>query len=365
MSGTTEKKLNFVSVAAMYVGVIMGAGFASGRETWQFFGIFGDKAFYGVVIAAAGFAAIAYMIGYLAVRLNTRDMGRIVCFIDNRYLSEGFGYFMAVFLFTTIISMTAAGGSFLYQQFGVHRAIGGGIIAILVAATILGDFDRISRLFRYIVPVLFAVVIICCVLVILSDMKQSGATGGFKPSKMAPDWLIAAPLYVAYNMMGMIPMGATASLNAKSRGHALWGSLFGGLLLGMMILVLVFALQKDMAFSASLDLPMLGYSLRLSPVINVLYGSVLYVSIYSAATSVFYGFTTKLPEGPHRSRIILISILIGYLLGLVGFRNLVAYMYPIEGYFGLVVIFMITVNFFKVLLGGKKTRKKGVHEQYD
>ena len=53
------------------------------------------------------------------------------------------------------------------------------------------------------------------------------------------------------------------------------------------------------------------------------------------------------------------------LLGLVGFRNLVAYMYPIEGYFGLVVIFMITVNFFKVLLGGKKTGKKGVHEQYD
>ncbi len=34
-------KLNFFHVALMYVGTIMGAGFASGREIWQFFGVFG------------------------------------------------------------------------------------------------------------------------------------------------------------------------------------------------------------------------------------------------------------------------------------------------------------------------------------
>ena len=38
-----ERKLTSLNVAVMYIGAIMGAGFASGRETWQFFGVFGDK----------------------------------------------------------------------------------------------------------------------------------------------------------------------------------------------------------------------------------------------------------------------------------------------------------------------------------
>lgn len=32
------KPLTFFNVAALYVGTLMGAGFASGREGWQFFG---------------------------------------------------------------------------------------------------------------------------------------------------------------------------------------------------------------------------------------------------------------------------------------------------------------------------------------
>ena len=35
--------LNFFNVALMFVGAIMGAGFASGRELWQFMGLFGTK----------------------------------------------------------------------------------------------------------------------------------------------------------------------------------------------------------------------------------------------------------------------------------------------------------------------------------
>lgn len=349
MSGTTEKKLNFISVAAMYVGVLMGAGFSSGRETWQFFGLFGSKAYLGVIIAAIGFALIIFMISYLALHLNTQDMGKIVCFTDSHAMSEAFGYFMAACLFSVIISMTAAGGAFLNQQFGIHTAIGGGIIAVLVAVTVLGDYDRISRLFRYTTPVLFVVVLVCAILVVTSDIKQSGAVTGFKASELAPTWMTAAPLYVAYNMIGLIPMGAASARNAKSPSHATWGSILGGILLGGLMLLLVVALQKDMAFTDSLDLPMLGYSLRISPLLNVVYGVMLFFAIYTAATSVFYGFTTKIKDGPRKKYIILTAIFIGYLLGLLGFKKIVAYMNPLEGYLGLIVIFMITVNFIKTI----------------
>lgn len=42
--------LNVLNVALMFVGAIMGAGFASGRELWQFFGVFGIRGKIGVLL---------------------------------------------------------------------------------------------------------------------------------------------------------------------------------------------------------------------------------------------------------------------------------------------------------------------------
>ena len=39
--------------------------------------------------------------------------------------------------------MTAAGGSFLYQQFGIHKAIGGGIIAVLIIVKHKSNIQRL------------------------------------------------------------------------------------------------------------------------------------------------------------------------------------------------------------------------------
>ena len=38
MEENKKVNLNVINVALMFVGAIMGAGFASGREIWQFFG---------------------------------------------------------------------------------------------------------------------------------------------------------------------------------------------------------------------------------------------------------------------------------------------------------------------------------------
>lgn len=331
----------------MYIGVIMGAGFASGRESWQFFGIFGTKAYYGVFIDCVVFAVIGYMISYISMNKHTQDMGKIISFVDNKFISEALGFLMAAFLYTTIISMSAAGGSFLSQEFGFSKAIGAAIIAVLVMITVLGDFERISKVFKLIIPVLFVTVIVISIIVIAVPMKQSGATSGYKPSVLAPNWFIAAILFVSYNMIGMIPIGAASSLNAKSRKHALGGSIFGGVLLGLMTLILVLALQKDMAFTSSLDLPMLGYSLRISTIANIIYGIVLYAAIYSAATSTFYGYTTKIPEKSWKKPAIIVSAVIGFILSLFGFKNVVAYLYPVEGYVGFIMMVMIAVNYFK------------------
>ena len=41
----SNNKLSWIGVSAVYIGVIMGAGFASGRECWQFLESLANRVF--------------------------------------------------------------------------------------------------------------------------------------------------------------------------------------------------------------------------------------------------------------------------------------------------------------------------------
>ena len=103
--------LNVLNVALMFVGAIMGAGFASGREIWQFFGVFGEKGQIGVLLVGVLFIMLGTMTAYIARKLNTSDMGRIIVPGNNQKISNLISWFMAFILFTVLINMTAACGA--------------------------------------------------------------------------------------------------------------------------------------------------------------------------------------------------------------------------------------------------------------
>ena len=50
-----NRKIGSFEIAMIYVGSIIGAGFASGREIWQYFGVFGKTGIVGLFIAGCLF----------------------------------------------------------------------------------------------------------------------------------------------------------------------------------------------------------------------------------------------------------------------------------------------------------------------
>lgn len=362
MSENKKVNLNVINVALMFVGAIMGAGFASGREIWQFFGVFGSKGQIGVLLVGVLFILLGTMTAYIARKLGTNELGRIIVPGNNKKISEAVSWFMAAMLFTVLINMTAALGAMLNQLFGISPAIGGIIIATLVVATVLGEFKRISKVFRYIMPVLFAAVIIVSLMVILTGERAAYPAEGLKPSPIAGNWILASCLYISYNILAMIPIVATSSINSKSEKTALIGSGLGGIFLGILSFLIVNVLQMDMLFAQEADMPMLAYSTKYSEAVGLIYSVILFASIYSSATSNFYGFTTKIKEGPKKNKIVICAAAVSFLLGLVGFKNVVAYMFPAEGYLGFIIIAMIIANFFYVR---KKSKPKSEDEEYD
>ena len=348
------KKLSWPEITTLYIGVIMGAGFASGRECWQFFGVFGKKGYLGAAASTLCFVMIACMLTYIARSKGTSDLGRLISPFENGVIDGIIGWVLAAIYYSMIIAMTAAGGSLLNQQFGISRAAGGMIIAVLCVITVLGDFERVSKIFRFMVPVLFAIGVLTIILTIRSDFGQSGAVTGYKPGRMSPNWLVSALVFMAYNTLGMITMAGSSAVNAKDGKNAYAGAAAGTLCLGMLTVLLLRALLSDMAFSSQLDLPMLGFSARISPVLNAVYAVVLYGAVYSTGASTYYGFSTKLRPGRTKIIIITAGAAAGFLLGLTGFKRLVEFLYPAQGYIGILFIVLICINFFTQLSAGRQ-----------
>ena len=344
-----NKKLNALNVAGLYVGAIIGAGFASGREIWQFFGLFGEKGIYGVVIFALLFFAIGHFIRYIALKLDTDDMGAIIVPGGNKKLEKIVGCFMAIILANVLVIMTAAGSSLLNQQIGLPYWSGGIIITVMVVATVLGDFERLSRIFKWIMPVLCAAIVITCGIVILVYPDSKDMQNVYiEPSPTAPNWISSAFSYTAYNVLALISIVAAASLNSKSKAASGTGVSAGGIFLGALAMMVLFTVQRDMIFSRDTDMPVLGYANRVSDVLGWAYTFIMFFTVYSAAAGNFYGFSTRIKEGHGKKRIVIGAAAVAYLVGLIGFKNIVKYVSPIMGYIGIVIILMLSCNFISV-----------------
>lgn len=344
-------------VGFMFVGAIMGAGFASGRELWQFMGLFGIKGVFGTIFVAVCFVLLGGMTAYIARAKNTNDFAVIITPGGHPKLQKAVSIFMSVMLFSVLITMSAAGGALLHQNYGINRMVGGIIICFFVVITVLGDFERVSQVFKYIMPVLFAVAVITSFLIIGNDFGDLGYHEEVQPAAMAPQWTLAAALYISYNILAMIPMIASSSIHAKNEKHAVAGSAFGGFLVGILALIIILALQKDMSFSDVNDMPMLAYAQLISKPVGILYSIILFIAIYSAATSNFYGFTTKIKAGTKKKYIVILSACAAFALGLFGFKNIVAYMFSAEGYLGFLIIMLLMINFVTVYKEEKRTKK--------
>ena len=351
------KPFSWIQIAILYVGVIMGAGFASGREAWQYFGIFGYDAYYGAIAITIAFILISIMLSYIALSKNTSDFGELISPVDSPLVKKTVNIILAAIYYSMRIAMTAAGGSLLNQQFGIKKYIGGVIIAVLVVITVFGAFERISKIFKYLTPILFTTSCVTIFLVIIADFQQSGATSGFEPGEMTPNWFISAIVFMSFNTLGMITMIGSSAIQSISRKDAFIGVTIGAICLGFLTIILLRALLSDMEFSSQMDLPMLGFATRISKPLSIIYAIALFGAVYSTAAVTYYGFSKEIPDGPNKNKILLVGAVIGFLCGLTGFKVIVEYLYSVQGFIGLVFIWMITINYIKEIKENFRIKK--------
>jgi len=344
-----KNKLSAVRIAAVYIGTVVGAGFATGQEIMQFFVVFGPFGILGLLLATALFHLFGSAVMSMGKRLDARSHAEVIGFVGGGVLGPVIDVIITFSLFCTVTTMVAGTGALCAQEFGVRAAWGNLIMAALTAATVLTGFRGVVNAISLIVPFLLAAVVLTGALSIAVTPPSFGKTAGLGHSNgLISGWLPAAVLYVSYNMILAVPVLSPLGKEARGTAAIKMGGLLGGLGLGIGALMIHLAISGRCPEIAAYDVPMVHIAGGISALLRVVYTLVLAAEIYSTAVGALFGFAARFADkerAPRRFGCIVLASTAGSLLfSQWGFVNMVKVLFPIEGYAGLLLLLCLLLR---------------------
>jgi len=344
--------IRILKIGSAFIGVIVGAGFASGQEILQYFTSFGLMGTIAAIISTALFAYVGMTLVWLGSRMQTTSHKEVIYKISGPVLGRIIDYIIIFTLFGVGVVMVAGAGSNLEQQFGLPYIVGTTIMTLLVIVVGMLNLNRVASIIGAITPFLIAFVIIISIYSFMTmdgTFQELDATAKAQPTSLA-NWFISGINYASFNTAVGASMALVIGGAEKNRKIAASGGLVGGLGLGLLIIVSHLAIFAKIEDVAETDMPMLAIVNDISPVLGVIMSLVLFGMIFNTAISMFYSFVARFTKiGTNKFNTVLIgTMLVAFALSFVGFTDLVGEFYPLIGYLGLVLIAVLIITPFRM-----------------
>lgn len=189
------------------VGVIIGAGFASGKEIYTFFFVYGTK---GIIGLAISISIIGYII-YKSLKIinkydiNTYDELLKVIIPKTKKIDIEFilNFIINTFLLITFFIMCAGFAALFKQEFGINEIISGSTIALFSYIILNKNMKGVFLLNSILIPPMIIILIIL-------GIKSIEGIGDFQNTLNTGIWFPKAILYTSYNSITLtsilIPM---------------------------------------------------------------------------------------------------------------------------------------------------------------
>lgn len=340
-----------MSIAFAFIGAIVGAGFASGQEIMQYFNSFGYWGLGGALVSMALFAYIGYMMLKMGSRLQATSHHDAIYKLSGKFLGTIIDYILIFTFFGVGVVMIAGAGSMLNQQYAAPEWVGSLIMTILIVGTIILPIERVILFIGGITPFLIIALIIIVVYSLYSNHAPLDELEPIARSVKTslPNWFVSGINYVAFNVSVAAGIAIVMGGSERNEKTAGLGGLFGGLGVGVLIIIAYYAIFFKIADVNDAGLPLLSIIQDLSPALGVLMTIVLFGMIYNTGVAEFYAFVARFNTmGTKRAYIFaILTGIVGFILSFVGFIDLVAYFYPLIGYLGILLIVILIIAPFK------------------
>lgn len=315
-------------IAMVYVGAVIGAGFASGREIVNFFTTYGRDGLAGIKIAwflfvATGLALV--MTCYLFKAYTYQDL---LIALSNRRWGTALAKGLTVFLFLTLVVMIAGSATLLADLLNIHLLQGAGLTAIVLAIILAFGLRGLINANVFLVPSLIALVV---VLGRSIDTSTTPLALAETPNHSLLAAMVSALLYVCFNTI-IIAVVITSLANKYTWRPLCEGVTLGALVIGLLLWQFNTLLSQFLPLVSNSELPLLKIIEHGFYEFYGVYALVLLMAFTTTALANAHGIIEQLQHKLPRWVLATLLPLAAMPLALVGFANLVRVIYPLVGY---------------------------------
>jgi uncharacterized membrane protein YkvI len=331
-----------MQVAFTFIGTVVGAGFASGREVMQFFTRFGH---YGPLLIALSTVFFVW-IGAKVMLLSAEIRAKSYEDLNKRLFGESAGRWVSHLMLIILLGVNAvmlAGAGSIFSE---HLNLGyqSGLLITMFACFLLlrKGMNAILSINSIVVPLMIAFTVI----LVVDTLKSPGAGRWLTLTTDLSPWAawLSPFLYAAFNLSMsqavLVPLGSAIG----DRRILLRGAWIGGIGIGGMLLAGHIALSARMPGVSKFDIPMGGIARELGPWIHWIFVLLIFLEIFTTLVADIYGMTLQLYERTNASPSLLTAIVLGicFLAGQFGFGPLLSTLYPMFGLLSLGWLFLIS-----------------------
>lgn len=339
-----------VSIMLAYVGVLTGAGLASGQELMQYFISFGKAGLFG--LAAIGILHI--LVGGIILQLGSHYLAEshidVLEEVSNKYMTKFMDYALIINCFLMGFVMIAGAGSNLNQQFGFKPWVGSLICTILIIVIGMLDFEKVTKVIGAFTPLIIIFAIIGGIFTFLTikpDWQSLDQIGKAVKSPL-PNIALSTLNYFGLCMISGISMAFVLGGSKTDSAEAGLGGMLGGLMVAILTALVGFTLFFNLPQIKDADIPMQVVLQNVRPALGLIMSLIIFGMIFNSSISLFYSAARRFSNTENKfRRNLIIFTLMGFGLSFLGFKKLMSILYPILGYLGLILTIILVIVWFK------------------
>ncbi|MCY3070748.1 hypothetical protein ODY64_04215 [Aerococcus sp. JJEM-2022b] len=343
-----QKIKNMVHIGLAYLGVIIGAGFASGKEMLQYFVSFGKWGIVGLCLSALLFIVGGVILLQFGSYYKAQEHSEVFNNISSPFVSKVIDFIINFNLFCTGFVMIAGAGTNLNQQFDWPIWIGALLLSILVIATAYLDVDKVTTLIGDITPfvIIFLIALLIYTLVQQPLSFDEAMAISWSQETTLPNWFISTINYSCLALMLAMYMAMVIGGEQYSPKQAGVGGFFGGALVTLLLFASFFSISLNINSVASSSMPLLELYNKVHPLLGTLMALIIFGMIYNTAIGTYYALAKRVvrTKPQYFSKAMIILVVLGFALSFIGFETLVAYLFPLIGYLGIFVMALLIIQ---------------------
>lgn len=344
-----KELLKVFQVATVFIGTIVGAGLASGKEITEFFTQYGLSSFLGIIGCGIFYILMSSIISKISIHYNLSSYSDVMNIISPNIFGKFTGVITTLFLISSASIILAGSGALIHQFFGIPKIIGSLIMILVGIFFLLRDTEGLIEVNSFIVPGLVCTLSLITILyfTFCKESVSLNNISSFPPRKSGI--LFSTILYAGYNTLSASGVLVPLSTQMKKTRTMIMGIIVGSIGLTILCLMINLLLTVNQPYIYKYEIPLLFVANRFGNIVQALLLVIIWLEMFSTEVSDIYSISKTIERSFNIKfkKAIFIVIGIALVISQFGFGNLITKLYPMFGLLSLIFISQCIFFFFK------------------